>query len=77
MRPIRFTVIGVTFYLFLYTLAPVLSPAYILMFILFLVGNTLLLYMIYIVLKHGKAPKEKWNDGYWYSDINKKYSENA
>ncbi|MEL7001821.1 MAG: hypothetical protein AAFN93_03700 [Bacteroidota bacterium] len=77
MKPVKHIVIAVTVYLFLYTLSPVLDLAYALMFLLFIIGNILLFYMVYAVLKHGEAPKEKWSDGYWYSDVDKKYSKDA
>lgn len=77
MKPVKSIVILVTSYLFLYTLSPVLNLAYALMFLLFVIGNFLLLYMVYSVLKHGEAPKQKWSDGYWYSDVDKKYSKDA
>ena len=77
MKPVKLIVIGVTIYLFLFTLSPVLNLAYALMFILFVIGNVLLLYMVYSVLKYGEAPKRKWKDGYWYSDVDKRYSKDA
>jgi|AntAceMinimDraft_12_1070368.scaffolds.fasta_scaffold124351_2 hypothetical protein len=74
MKPIKFTVIAVTIYLFVYAAMPFAGAGYNIMFFFFLIGNFLLLYMVYSVLKWGIAPKEKFDDGYWYSDIKKKYS---
>lgn len=74
MRPIKFIVIGVTIYLAIYTMLPFMNVAFTVMFFLFLVGNGLFLYMVYSVLKHGIDPKKKFNDGYWYSDVDKQYS---
>lgn len=77
MKPIKFTVIGVTVYLMIYSVLPVMNVAYAIMFLFFVIGNVLLLYMVYDVLKNGEDPKKKFSDGHWYSDVNKKYSENA
>ncbi|MEQ8927220.1 MAG: hypothetical protein RLO81_15470 [Fulvivirga sp.] len=76
MKPIKWTVIGVTIYLMFYAMMPFVNVAYAVVFLLFLIGNALLLFMVYDVLKNGEAPTKKFDDGYWYSDINKKYSEN-
>jgi hypothetical protein len=70
--------IGITtFYLMVYAMMPSLGAAYDLMFAVFVGGNILVLYMVYAILKHMQEPKEKWSEGYWYSDVNKKFSEDA
>lgn len=70
--------IGVTtFYLMVYTMMPSLGVAYDMMFAVFVGGNILLLYMVYAILKHMQGPKEKWSDGHWYSDVDRKFSEDA
>jgi len=33
--------------------------------------------MVYAILKYMEEPKEKWSEGHWYSDVNKKFSEDA
>lgn len=66
-----------TFYLLVYAMMPNLGFAYDIVFAVFVGGNILLLYMVYAILKHMSEPKEKWREGYWYSDVDKKYSEDA
>lgn len=73
MKPIKPLVIAVTIFLFFFAAMPHAGAGYNLMFSLFIVGNFLLLYLVYSVLKFGIAPKEKFDDGYWYSDVNKQY----
>lgn len=77
MKPIRDLVIGVSIYLLIYAAAPPLGMAYDLIFLMFIIGHGLLLYMVYGVLKWGEEPKGRWKEGDWYSDIDKKYSKNA
>lgn len=77
MKPIKFIVVGMTIYLALFTMMPVLNVAYAILFFFFCIGNALFLYMVYSVLKHGIDPKKKFSDGYWYSDIDKQYSKDA
>jgi hypothetical protein len=74
MKPIKPLVIAVTIFLFFYAALPHAGASYNLMFSLFVVGNFLLLYLVYSVLKFGVAPKEKFDDGFWYSDVIKQYS---
>ena len=74
MKPTKSLVIAVTVFLFFYAALPHAGAGYNLMFSLFIVGNFLLLYLVYCVLKFGIAPKEKFDDGYWYSDVKKQYS---
>lgn len=73
MKPIKSLVIAVTVFLLIYAVMPHARAGYNLMFSLFLLGNFLLLYLVFKVLKFGVAPKEKFDDGYWYSDVDKQY----
>lgn len=66
-----------TFYLMVYAMMPNLGAAYDIVFAVFVGGNILLLYMVYAILKYMEEPKEKWSEGHWYSDVNKKFSEDA
>jgi len=77
MKPIKPIVIAVTVFLFLYAAMPFAGVGYNLMLFFFLIGNFLLLYLVYSVLKFGIAPKEKFDDGYWYSDVKKQYSKGS
>ena len=60
-----------------YAMMPSLGATYDIMFAVFVGGNILLVYMVYAILKYMDEPKEKWSDGYWYSDVDKRYSEDA
>ena len=75
MKNIKWVVIGMTVYLFIYAATPSLGLVYDLILFLFVVGNFGLIYMVYAVLKYGEQPDRKFSDGYWYSDVDKKYSE--
>ena len=66
-----------TVYLFIYAATPSLGLVYDLILFLFVVGNFGLIYMVYAVLKYGEQPDRKFSDGYWYSDVDKKYSEDS
>lgn len=66
-----------TFYLMVYAMMPNLGFAYDIVFVVFIGGNFLLLYMVYAILKHMKEPTAKWSEGHWYSDVDKKFSKDA
>ncbi len=69
MKPVRPLVIGVSLYLLFYALSPLFGLELKFVYSLFVIGNLLVIYMVYAVLKYGVAPKEKFSDGYWYGDI--------
>jgi hypothetical protein len=68
MNNIRNWVIGVTAYLFVYALAVQIIPIPGISFLLFVFGNILFILLVYHVLKYGEEPKERFDEGYWYSD---------
>ena len=74
MKNIKPLVIGVTLYLFFFAMMPPLGADYLFVYILFLIGNVLTVYMVYAVLKYGEEPEEKFEDGHWYSDVKKRYT---
>ena len=45
-----------------------------LVFFMFILSNALLLYSVYQILKNGIIPKDKFDDGYWYANVDKQYS---
>lgn len=71
MRQAKWPIIGVTVYLFIYAVAVQIIKLPGISFLLFLFGNFLLIWMVYVVLKYGKAPQKKFDEGYWYSDKDK------
>ncbi|NNC86289.1 MAG: hypothetical protein HKN75_09415 [Bacteroidia bacterium] len=77
MKPIQNTVITVSLFLLFYALSPHFGITFRVLFALFTLGNVMLVYMVYAVLKYGISPKQKFSEGFWYCDVNKKYSENA
>ena len=77
MKKAHLTIGITTFYLMVYAMMPSLGVTHDIMFAVFVGGNILLVYMVYAILKYMDEPKEKWSEGYWYSDVDKKYSEDA
>lgn len=77
MKNIKAVVIGVSLFLLFYTIAPFFEGNYDLIFTMFMLGQILVLYMVYAVLKFGIAPKEKFSDGKWYDDVDRIYSKEA
>jgi hypothetical protein len=77
MEPIRPIVIGTTIYLFLYALTPGLGVAPAIILFLFITGNALCLYMVWAILTKGKADDRTFDEGYWYSDVDRKFSEKS
>lgn len=73
MKLIKPLLIGLTVFLFAYVLMPHFGVAYQFMYFLFITGNLLLIYAVYAVLKFGEEPERKFDDGYWYSDIDRQY----
>jgi hypothetical protein len=69
MKPIRPLVIGVSLYLLFYALTPLFGLELKFVYSLFVIGNFLVIYMVYAVLRYGIGPKEKFSEGYWYGDI--------
>ncbi|MEQ8909903.1 MAG: hypothetical protein RIC95_11960 [Vicingaceae bacterium] len=75
MRTVKYIVIGVTLFLFFYAILPQMGADYDLMFTFFLIGNFLVIYMVYSVLRFAEESKGRWNKGDWYDDVDKKYSQ--
>ncbi|NNC82314.1 MAG: hypothetical protein HKN79_01955 [Flavobacteriales bacterium] len=74
MRKIAPLVIGMTVFVFFFAMTPILGMEYGFINALFLIGNVMVIYMVYAVLRFGEAPKEKFDDGYWYSDIDRSFT---
>lgn len=66
-----------TFYVLAYAMTPDLGVAYDIVFALFVIGNFLLIYMVYAILRHADEPKGKWSDGDWYQDMGRQYSKDC
>ncbi len=71
MKPIKNLIVGVTIFLAIYAAMPHLDASYDSVLFMFILGNVLLVCKVHQILKNGIAPKEKFNDGYWYSDMDK------
>lgn len=65
----NYVLIGVTIFLFFFAALSAFNPSYDLMFILFMMGQILVPYMVYVVLRHGKESKKKFDD-HFYDDSN-------
>jgi len=74
MKDIGKLVIAVSVFVGVYSMMPSLGVMYDIIFLTFLVANALLIYMVYAVLKYGQDPGVEFDEGYWYSDVDKKYS---
>ena len=74
MKLIKNRFIGVIIFLATYAAMPHLYASYDLVFFMFILSNALLLYSVYQILKNGIVPKDKFDDGYWYANVDKQYS---
>jgi hypothetical protein len=74
MKTVKYVVWGTTLFLFVFALLPQFEADFNLMFLLFLIGNALLIYMVYAVLKFAEPSVKKFNEGHWYEDVDKIYS---
>lgn len=77
VKPLLPIVLGTTFYVVFYTILPFFNWATAFMLYFLIIGTALTLYMTYSILKHGEAPDRTFDEGYWYCDIDKRYSPNA
>jgi len=68
MENIKVPIYGTSVFLLLYLIAIGLELNYPLIFTMFMIGQALIVYMVYSVLKHGKDPKKEFDEGHWYDD---------
>ena len=73
VKTVRNIVLGTTLFLFLYALMPTIDVSYDIMYLFFMIGNGLVIYMVYVVLKYGIASRKKFDEGHWYDDLEKVY----
>lgn len=73
VKTVRNIVLGTTAILFLYALMPTIDVSYDIMYLFFMIGNGLVIYMVYAVLKYGIASGKKFEEGHWYDDVEKVY----
>ncbi len=69
MKTVRNIVVGTSIFLMLYALMPTINVSYDIMYLFFMIGNALVIYMVYAVLRYGVASKKKFNEGHWYDDV--------
>lgn len=74
MNTVRNIVLGITLFLFIYSLMPFAGFSYEIMYLFFVIGSLLIPYMVYVVLKDNYKTNKEFNKGDWYEDIDKKYS---
>lgn len=77
MKNIIAVVLGVSLFILFSSLTPFIEGIYDLILTLFVIGNGLVIYMVYAILKFGIAPEEKFSDGKWYDDVEYIYSKDA
>ena len=64
-QAVNYVVIGVTVFLFFFAALSAFNPSYDLMFILFMLGQLLVPYMVYVVLKYGMESEKKFEDNFY------------
>jgi len=64
-QAVNYVIIGVTLFLFFFAAISVFDPSYDLMFILFMLGQLLVPYMVYVVLRYGKESDKKFEDNFY------------
>tara|TARA_R100001015_G_C4628920_1_gene189370 strand:+ start:2017 stop:2259 length:243 start_codon:yes stop_codon:yes gene_type:complete len=64
-QAVSYVVLGVTVFIFFFAALSAFNPSYDLMFILFMMGQLLVPYMVYVVLKHGIASEKKFEDSFY------------
>lgn len=68
MKNFKVPVYGTSSFLLNYLIAVQLEMSYPFIFTMFLVGQGLVVYLVYTVLKYGEDTKQKFSEGYYYSD---------
>ncbi len=68
MKNIKVPVFGTSAFLLIYVIAVGLNMNYPLIFTMFMIGQALVIYMVYSVLKFGEDPGKKFDEGHWYDD---------
>jgi hypothetical protein len=76
-QAVNYVVIGVTVYLFFFAALTAVNPSYDLMFILFMVGQLLVPYMVYVVLKYGIESEKKFEDSFYEDSSVKRVKERS
>lgn len=64
-KTVNQVVIGVTIFLFFFAALATFNPSYDLMFILFMVGQFLVPYMVFVVLRYGTESKKKFEESFY------------
>lgn len=68
MENIKIPVLFTTFYVVIYAMLPGMGMGFSIMFILFLISQFLVIWMVIRVLKDGKPSGKQFNKGHWYDD---------
>jgi hypothetical protein len=68
MKPIASIVYGVSLFLLFYTIAPYLDISGNILFLLFLLGQFFVVYLVYMTLRYGNPTDKTFEDGHWYED---------
>lgn len=74
MKSIKEVVVFVTLFVFFYSITPHIGLVENIIFSLFLIANVFLFYMVYVILLKGNPSGKKFNEGYWYDDVDETYS---
>lgn len=68
MKHIKIPVYGTSAFLLIYVLAIQCNMSYPLVFAMFIIGQALVIYMVYTVLKFGEDSGKAFDKAYWYDD---------
>jgi len=72
-QSVNTVVIGVSLFLFLFAALTPLNASYDLMFALFMIGQFLVPYMVYVVLRHGTESKKEFSSNFYEDVAGKSY----
>jgi hypothetical protein len=71
MQKLKFPLLFSTIYVLFFSLTPHSTILLKVFFLLFAFSPLVMIWLVVRVLKDGVAPKQKFSDGHWYSDIQK------
>jgi len=72
MKPVALSIGISSALVLLYAAAPALGLGYSLVFLLFLLANVGLFWMVYRILTKGEPSTKTWDEGYRYDDVDEK-----
>lgn len=68
MKYIKFPIVFTTTFLMIYAFLPSLGVPFFIIFPFFILLHVIYFWMIYMILKHGKASRRTFSE-HWYDDV--------